>query len=369
MHADRIGDFLERERRERLLAALEEPALALDEHLRGLEQRFVAHRDAAHQPARLVEQAAQRGVLARRGRQRLFAVRGHAQLRQRAGAQRHAPGAAREPHLHVRNDVPELARVAFERVRAQREDQRDRALQRVRIGAERGGQAGVVVRGEAVQVLAHDAQREAAFGAGRQDGELGTQALGRVGRGDARAIAVQQALADRLQPVRRDAERRHALRKQFVARRFQIAAVIAMVEPERGDRELALVPAQSQLVEQSHAGVGRFAGGDARGRVLVAEHAAARQEPRLGQLVPGRGFDGRGFGVDRLQRLEFLVLGFQQGVAFQRLAHLQLELGRGELQKADRLQQLRGQVDGLAELGAQRVLHADVPCGRVITDP
>src|SRR5690606_26454933 len=115
----------------------------------------------------------------------------------------------------------------------------------------------------------------------------------RVGGGHARPVGVQQAGAQQADLV---GARREGLARggqQVVERLFEVAAVVAVVQPPGRDLQVRRVPVQRQQAQQAQARVAGFAVGDAGGGVVVAAaDGAARQEGRLRQFVPGRGLEG-----------------------------------------------------------------------------
>ena len=358
MHADRVGDLAQRQRHDRLVAAFEEAALALDQHLRRAQQGVVAHRQAAYQPARLVEHPAQHGVVAGLARrERALAMRGDADARRGAAVERDAPGAAGMPGDHVGDDVQilDLDR-GLDRRRTQAQDQRDRGVHLGRIGMQYGRERGVVVHGEQIDVIGEDVHRQLAGGAAGQRRELRAQALAGVARGHAGPVAVQQALAHDFELAGLVRERQRGERGQLNQGLFEITAVVAVVQPPRRALQVALVPVLRELPQQAHAGVAGHLVGDAQGRVLTVAVATAagstRQECGVGQFVPRRRLERRALGVVDRFGLVGVVLVFEQRIALQRLAQFLLQLRRGELQQADRLQQLRRQVDALDQVGA-----------------
>ncbi len=148
---------------------------------------------------------------------------------------------------------------------------------------------------------------------------------------------------------------------QLRQRRLQVAGVVAMLQPEPGDRQVALVQVQRQRLQDAQVGVAGFAHRQARGAVLVGVvPAGAGHVPHrtLRQLVERRGlqlrvagaggFGGAGGG---------LFLDLQQRVVLQHLADFLLQLQAVELQQADGLQQGGREVELLPELGGERGFH------------
>ncbi len=137
-----------------------------------------------------------------------------------------------------------------------------------------------------------------------------------------------------------------------------------MVQPEGGHGQLAVVHVQRQALQYAQLRVGRFAGGDARHAVVVAVlPAGAGHFPhgRLRQFVERSGFQRGGDGLGGFGGGGFSLFDFQQGIGVQQALDFLFQVQAIELQQPDRLQQLRGEVKLLAQLGRECSLHRGSP--------
>jgi hypothetical protein len=100
------------------------------------------------------------------------------------------------PGDDVGNDVAAFGRCGFDRMRLERQDQRDRRTHVVGIRTQLRGKRGFVVARQQVDVFAENPSRQFARGTGRMLHQLRAKALGGARGGDARPFAMQQALAD-----------------------------------------------------------------------------------------------------------------------------------------------------------------------------
>ena len=131
----------------------------------------------------------------------------------------------------------------------------DRRLHRVGIGAGRRGQRIHVVRGEQLHLLVEDARRQPGGRIGGQGAQLRREAFAGIGRGHARPVAVQQADAQQADVAGAVREGGARGGEQFVERPFEVAAVVAVVQPPGRDFQVGGVPVQRQLAQQAQARV------------------------------------------------------------------------------------------------------------------
>ncbi|KAG0938209.1 hypothetical protein G6F31_015485 [Rhizopus arrhizus] len=197
-----------------------------------------------------------------------------------------------------------------------------------------------------------------------QAAQLRLQAFAQVLRCHAGRFAVQQLLADRFHAVGVDVELGAGQQLQLAQWRLQVAGVIAVVQPEGSNGQPAVVHVQRQALQHAQLRIGRFTGGDARHAIVVAvlpagaghvPHRGFRQLVKRGRLQRGgaglSGLGGGGFGLCALQQR----VGVQQALDFL------FQVQAIELQQPDRLQQLRGEVKLLAQLGRECSLHRGSP--------
>ncbi|KUP00440.1 hypothetical protein AR276_09645 [Stenotrophomonas maltophilia] len=125
-----------------------------------------------------------------------------------------------------------------------------------------------------------------------------------------------------------------------------------------------VVHVQRQALQHAQLRVGRLAGGDACHAVVITVlpigtgHIPHR---RLGQLVEGGGVEGGGTRFGGFSSGRFGLLDLQQRVGVQQALDFLLQVQAIELQQPDRLQQLRGEVELLAQLGRECSLHRGSP--------
>src|SRR5512145_508232 len=160
---ERGGDLAQDQGPHRDLAVLEEVALAVDNRLRHTQDGVEALLHVLDQPARLLQLRGDAGAAARRGGE-LGVKPIDAQARHGVGVQARAPHVA---HL-LYDDVGDyVARLDLRECRAgariERLDQALRRAQRVFAGAGERLQPCVVTRGEQLQVLFDDLEREPAL--------------------------------------------------------------------------------------------------------------------------------------------------------------------------------------------------------------
>ncbi|MNV39073.1 hypothetical protein D3C71_1306390 [compost metagenome] len=120
VHADRVGHFLQGQRRHRFFAAGEEAGLAFDDHPGGAQQGVIAHGQPAGQPACFLQHVAQRlGRIAGIG-QRVFVTGIDAQAAAGGRVERHAPLVVGVPGDHIGDDHAVVVRAqAVARARLQ----------------------------------------------------------------------------------------------------------------------------------------------------------------------------------------------------------------------------------------------------------
>ena len=315
------------------------------------------------------------------------------ELRHRGFVERRDPFAAHLLDDDVRDDEIRLRlreRRAGARVEA-RHQRAHRAHAGV-VGVQDALQLGEVARREERQVLGDDRER---LGAERrrlrQRLQLQREAFGGVARADAgRLEALQVAKRDR-ELVRIDLELLREHLGHFLERDVQIAVLVERVdqradEPpvaqrqiehgelrqqvvaQRARRDLLRVEAVVVVVRRGAAAPVRIAAGivleigavDGLGALarLVAGFLAARPVVVVRRHLLGR----RGGGARELrggrQRLLVALGLLEQRVLLQHPLHLGVQLDRRQLQQTDRLLQLRGEGEVLAELELEGLLHA-----------
>ncbi len=175
---------------------------------------------------------------------------------------------------------------------------------------------------------------------------------------------MQQLLADGFDAVGVDVELGAGQQLQLAQWRLQVASLVAVVQPECGHCQLAIIHVQRQALQHAQLRVGGFAGGDARHAVVVAVlPAGAGHVPhrRLRQLVERGGFQRRGGNVGGVGGRCFGLFDFQQGIGDQQALDFLFQVQAIKLQQPDRLQQLRGEVKLLAQLGRECSLHRGSP--------
>ncbi|MNV38209.1 hypothetical protein D3C71_1297550 [compost metagenome] len=366
MHADFVGHFLQGERRHGFFATGQEAGLAFDDHARGAQQSVVAHRQAAGQPARFLQHIAQRlRGFAGLG-QGLFVLRVDAEAAAGGRVQRDAPLAIGMPGDHVRNHYAVAVRQqALARPRLQRQDQADGFVDVGHFGIQLLGQSRVIVCGQPGQAVVEHALGEVAGRhAAGQGAQLHAQALVQILRGQADWIAVQDLLADRFHSGSVHIAARTGEQGELGKRGIQIAGVVAVLQPETGHGQFAVIQLHRQALQGTQLRIGGFPGRHALHAVIVTvlptgtghiPHGAFRQFVEGGHVLGGGGFGG--VGSHRLRRF----FDLEQRVGLERAADFQLQLHAVELEQPDRLQQLRGEVKLLTHLGRHGGFQSDVP--------
>jgi hypothetical protein len=230
------------------------------------------------------------------------------------------------------------------------------------LGAERGSQRGVIVAGQRVEVLVHDAHGQRAARRVRTERlQLDQQALAQAGGAVARRVEPLQVVQHGEDA--RTGGRHLGLHRQrhFLERRLEVAGVGDMVHQDLADAQVGGVRERElELGQDAQARIAHLRRGAPRLEAfLVLERRGAAEDlhgavPLGGRVaVGGRRLGGRrGF-------LGFLAL--EHHVVLEGLSHLLLELQRGQVQQADGLQELRRQMEGLAHLQLQCRLHPGLP--------
>ena len=273
------------------------------------------------------------------------------------------------PDHHVGDDVAlRLAGQVLGRARLQRQDQAHRLGHVGLFGLELAGDGRMVMGGQCGHAGFEDPRRQVATGAGRgQGGQLRGQAFAGIARGQAGRLALQQALADRFHMRARHVEAGDRAQQQRRVVAVQVAGVVAVLQPEPGDLQVAGRKFEGQALQYPDERVAGARLGDALHPVLaLATPAGAGHVPhgRLGQFVEGCHLHagGLGGGAGRIGRGGLaLLVQLQHRVQLKRARDFHLQLLRVELQQADGLQQLRRQVELLPQLCGLDGLHLAFP--------
>ncbi len=232
MHVQVVGHFLEHQGAQRDLAVFEKGLLALDDRLGHALDGGVALFDIAHQPARFLQFLRHGAAVVEPRAPEQFGIDVmQAGLRHGAAIGQDAP--ARTPLVdeHVRHHVRRrLVVVAAAGFGVERADQRAGIAQGVFGAVQRAPQAGGIVLGQPVDLLAHDAQRQRPQRCLQAGGglQLQRQAFLQVARAQARRIQLLHQ-AQRRQPF------------AFLGRRGEVRAERAAKAGQRGAQIAVLV--------------------------------------------------------------------------------------------------------------------------------
>ena len=266
-------------------------------------------------------------------------------------------------------------RVAGARVEAAQ--QRGGAGESVGAHAQAAGEALLFARQQFEVAVGEVAREGQVRGVGIEQADLHQQALAQVAAGDAGRIEALQAVAHGLDVLDRGVDRRSQRVADRLQRIAQVAVLVQRLDQRLGDRAVARrqrgeveLPLQvvGETLRRGGAGLERVALGVGAGAtaarplerevlVLLApfgQVVAMRGLFRRGRRIVGAGLlaggrrRGHGLALGRGLLAATLVL-LQQGVALQRLADLDLEFGRRQLQQADGLAQLRRQAQLLTD--------------------
>ncbi len=327
-----------------------------DDSPRHAQQGLVPDLQALHQPARFLQLAAQRGVLAAAAE--AAGVGGVDPQSWRNGrVDLHLPLVFHAPYEHVRDDVFGRARVGgVAGARIQGAQQGDRGLQLLRVATQSAADGGVVLFAELDQAFRREAPRQVQPGRVRREGrELQQEALAQVAGADPQGVEALHAGQYPLHLVDVGVHLRLEIGADFLEAVAQVAVVVDGVDDHRGD-DLAVALRQGDvqlghevLAQRSAAGVGVVALFVAVVAAGAAVTGGVVRHVGVGDVlakVLARRLLGGGVRVFRRRRLGALLLTFrwrqlepvvhlEHEVLFERLAQLGLQVEHRQLQQAD----------------------------------